>query len=130
MKRRGSLLIEVVISIVIFLVGLLALAGSLTLSLKMTVQSGEATKAEQEAVNGYNQYMLRSTIKHDVKSLNDTKLQSYFGANDVTNSSAYRQGCGTSIKIGTGAKTSEFKVYRFYTEGKKGSDIYVLQGSN
>ena len=127
MKRCGSLLIEVLISIVIFLVGLLALAGSLTLSLKMTVQSGEATKAEQEAVNDYNQYMLRSTIKHDVKSLD---LQSYFGANDVTNSSAYRQGCGTSIKIGTGAKINVFKVYRFYTEGKKGSDIYVLQGSN
>jgi len=111
MKRRGSLLIEVVISILIFLIGLVALAGSLTLSLKMIVQSGDATKQEQDVVNKYNEYTIKQVMKHNA-TLTD------YGAIQVS---------GVTFNITIGDKQiSNLKVYTFATKDKKGSDIYVV----
>ena len=118
MKRRGSLLIEVVISILIFTIGILALAGTLTMSLKMIVDSGQATKAEQEdTINKYQLYMLKRTVKHD-----GTPTDSAYGAAKLSNPST------ASIKLG--GRTIQFDVYHFVTNGKKGSDIYVTQRTN
>lgn len=113
MKRHGSMLIEIVISILVFLIGILALAGSLTLSLKMIVQSGEATKNEQQVVNNYCNYSIKRTVKHSGSPTD-------FGA--VLESSK-------SIQF-SGGQPINFYVYHFALKDKKGSDIYVVQGTN
>lgn len=118
MKHDGSLIIEVLISILIFTIGLVALAGTLTLSLKMIVDSGQATKAEQEdSINKYEAYMLKRTVKHD-----GTPTDSAYSAAKLSSPSS------TSVKVGD--RTMQFNVYHFVTSGKKGSDIYVIQGIN
>lgn len=59
MKRRASLLIEIMVAILIFTTGLIGLAGSIMLALKMVAQSEATTVAEQSAINQYERYMAK-----------------------------------------------------------------------
>lgn len=58
MRKRGALFVEVLISIVIFLVGVLILMSAMTLSLKITSNSGNTILADQDLINKVDNYMI------------------------------------------------------------------------
>lgn len=65
LKRHGSILVEVMVGILVFSIGLLALAGSMTFSLKGLITSGEHIELRQALFNNVDSYLLRRTVEHD-----------------------------------------------------------------
>lgn len=67
-KRRGSLLTETLLSLLIFSIGLLVLAQSMTFSLKGIVDSAGVISERQKIVSSADIYLLRRSIGHDNKA--------------------------------------------------------------
>ncbi len=118
MKRRASLLIEIMVAILIFTTGLIGLAGSIMLALKMVAQSEATTVAEQSAINQYERYMAKRLSKEGASA----KPGDYGGVQLSTSPISVAIGTSTSGRI-------TFDLYKFAVDNKKGSEIYVLQGS-
>lgn len=72
MKRSGSLYIEVIIAIVIFLIGVLALASSLAFSLKAVVDSRQALPSDASVENKVTQDLVSLMVSQDAAP--DVKL--------------------------------------------------------
>lgn len=113
MKSRGSILTEVMVGILIFTVGLAALAGTIMFSMKIIKQSGETTLREQEILNAAESYMAKRFYEEDGSPEPPAEAVS---------------GLGGSIKLGN--KTINYDVYRYRLTDKKGSEIYLLQRKN
>ena len=64
MKKRGSLFVEVLISILIFLVGVLILMSAMTLSIRLISDSGNTIIADQDLINKVDNYMISRLFSH------------------------------------------------------------------
>lgn len=114
MKRRGSLFAEVLVSIMVFTVGLLALGGCIIYSMKLIMASKETLQQEQDIINAYDKYMLKRVMDHD-------------GSPD----GAQPSGSGTIKLSGNGTEKSvAYDLYRYSVTDKRGSEIYVIQRDN
>ena len=58
MRRRGSFLVEAIVSMLIFTVGLLALALSLTFGARIIIDAGQNTIKEQKLANLPEEYLM------------------------------------------------------------------------
>ncbi|MCC8056499.1 hypothetical protein [Cloacibacillus sp.] len=65
-KHSGSLLVEVLISITIFIIGLLALIGAITYSVGSIVKSREDISSDMEITNMTERDAMRLTISPDI----------------------------------------------------------------
>ena len=75
MKRRGTLLVECLIAIVIFLIGVIALASSLAYSLRAVVQSRQAIASDLTVSNKTETDTMRLVLSPD-ESLTASKVGS------------------------------------------------------
>ena len=116
MRRRGSILAEVVISIMIFLIAIVALSGSILLSLRMTVDSGKVMQKEQNVMNNCDAYLLKRSLTGS-------------GAPGSSISSCDMAKTGQTLTLGEGiaGRVISYDLYKFYAADKKGSEIYVIQ---
>lgn len=117
MRRRGSILAEVVISIMIFLIAIVALSGSILLSLRMTVDSGKVMQREQNVMNDCDAYLLKRSLTGS-------------GAPGSSISSCDMAKTGQTLALGgegSGGRAITYDLYKFYAADKKGSEIYVIQ---
>lgn len=110
MIRRGSLFVEVLISIVIFLIGMMALASVMTFSLYSVTRSGMALKTDQELANKVEIYMLTRVVSHDVTP-SDT-LASLVSSKKTAN---------------IGGFYFNYSIYRYKAADKYGSRYFILQ---
>ncbi len=105
MKRRGSIFVEVVVSILLFLVGILALTSTLMYGVKLVAESRTETAKEQE---------YRNRIENEVLGVIRSSSFVPSGSPILTDA--------LTIK----GKTLDFTLYR-YEEEKKGTEIYLLK---
>lgn len=68
LRKHGSVLVEVMVGILIFSIGLLALAGSMTFSLREIAGSGEHLGMRQTLFNNVDSYLLHRSAEHDNKA--------------------------------------------------------------
>ena len=116
MRRRGSILAEVVISIMIFLIAIVALSGSILLSLRMTVDSGMVMQKEQNVMNNCDAYLLKRSLTGS-------------GAPGSAITSCDMAKTGQTLALGedSAGRVISYDLYKFYAADKKGSEIYVIQ---
>lgn len=110
MKRNGIIITEVLIAMAVFIIGVLALAASMTFTLKAVARSREQLVADKTLVNDVNTYMIGRVLSHDVSP----------SGTQVTKISS-----GQQLLIN--GRTVGFSVYRYKREGKKASSYYILQ---
>ncbi len=106
MKRHGGIFVEVIVSILLFTVGILALTGTLFYGVKMVAQSREETVKEQEYKNLVEKEIL-SIIREPSPALSGTPL--------------------AADKIIINSKEVTFTLYRYKQEGKEGTEIYLIK---
>jgi len=68
MRRRGSFLVDAIVSMLIFTVGLLALALSLTFGARIIIDAGQNTIKEQKLANLPEEYLMDRNMRIDVTS--------------------------------------------------------------
>ena len=110
MKRPGFSIIEFIIAISVFLIGVMALAMALTFDLKVVVRSKEAIQADQGLINEVNIYMIDRVISHDI---------SPSGANATLEDS------GQELLIN--GKPVKFSLYRYQRENRDSVVYNVIQ---
>jgi len=110
MKRRGVIITEVLIAMAVFIIGLLALAGSMTFTLRAVTRSREQLIEDRNLVNDVNTYMLKRVISHDVSP----------SGTQVTKLSSGQQ-------LLVNGKSINYSVYRYKREGRNPSSYYLLQ---
>ena len=66
MKRLGFSIIEFMIAILVFLIGVMALALALTFDLRVVTRSKEAIQADQNVINEVNTYLINRVISDDI----------------------------------------------------------------
>ncbi len=110
LKKQGSVLVEVMVGILIFSVGLLALAGSMTFSLRGIAASGEHLILRQTLFNNVDSYLLRRSAKHDNKAADA-------GAAFVQNGQFTISG-----------DAIPFNIYKFTQPEKDDYSLYVAEG--
>ena len=110
MRRRGSLFVEVIISMLIFLIGVLMLMSSITFTLNVIVKSGEAITADQDLINNVDSYMLARAFSHDQDP-----------------SGTYVKHLSGTHNINIDGFTVKYTVYTFTRLGKAGNSYFVLQ---
>lgn len=112
LKRHGGLLIEVIISIFIFTIGILALTSTMLYSLKIVAQSRGVTVSEQGLINNAEIDLLNMTVEHDINfSPSGTSI-----ASDII-----------LMNKNDSSKTLLFNLYRYKLDNKKGSAMYVIK---
>ena len=110
MKKTGAIFIEVLVSILLFTVGILALTATLFYGVKVVVESREETIKVQDYKNSVERDILgiiqKNTfdplgfpLPHDVLNLNKNDL----------------------------SKTMNFTLYRYKQESKEGTEMYLLK---
>lgn len=110
MKRAGSLFVEVLIAMVVFLVGLIAVASVLIFGLHSVARSCEHLKDEQSLINEVEEYMASRIFSH---------TNSPSGANTTCISA------GKSLDID--GFTVNYSIYRYILPDKPGSRYYIIQ---
>lgn len=119
MKRSGSLYIEVIVGIIIFLIGVLALASSLAFSLKAVTDSRQALPSDASVENETTQDLVTLMVSQDAapdvslhqeKQIGNTATLTFTG---LTNDSS---------------KTFAFKysLNRYKTDNPKYATTYYL----
>lgn len=115
LKKRGAIFIEVLVSILLFIVGILALTGTLFYGVKVVAESKEETIKEQDyknAVEGKALDIINDSFNNTTK-LPLAQLPSL--PNVVFN-----------LNKNDSSKTLTLKLYRYKQEGKEGTDMYLL----
>ncbi len=110
MRRCGTLLIEVLISMLVFLIGVLVLASVMILSLNVVTHSKEAVKADRDLVNKVENYMISRTVSH-VETPSGASVK-HILSNKTVNIDGF---------------TLKYSVYRYMISDKLGSSYYILQ---
>lgn len=116
MKRRGAFIVEVIIAIAVFSIGIIAIASALTFSLGAITASREAISANLGVINGINVYMTERVISHDVTL--DT-VSPDAGTSIIKISSAQQ--------LLINGKAIDYSIYRYKLDAKKSSSYYIFQ---
>ncbi|MGD9667370.1 MAG: hypothetical protein AB7U31_07950 [Synergistaceae bacterium] len=109
MKRTGAIFVEVIVSILLFTVGILALTGTLFYGVKMVTESRQETIKEQEYKNSVEKEILGIIQGSDPSP------------------------AGTSIgsdQIIINSRQLPFTLYRYEQEGKEGTEMYLIKRGN
>jgi len=109
MRKRGSLFVEVLISILVFLIGVLILMSAMTMSLKIISESENTIITDQDLINKVDSYMLSRLFSHT-----ETPLVSL--APKLLDS-----------QINIGGFNLNYSVYRYKRSGKAAGYFDVLQ---
>lgn len=105
LKRRGAIFVEVLVSILLFTVGILALAATLLYGVKVIAESREETKNEQNYKNTVENETLRLIRKPNLKP------------------------SGTSIgPISINGIPLPLTLLKYKYLDKEGTEIYLLRG--
>ena len=109
LKRTGAIFVEVIVSILLFTVGILALTGTLFYGVKMVTESRQVTIKEQEYKNSVEKEILGIIQGSDPSP------------------------AGTSIgsdQIIINSRQLPFTLYRYKQEGKEGTEMYLIKRGN
>ncbi len=109
LKRTGAIFVEVIVSILLFTVGILALTGTLFYGVKMVTESRQVTIKEQEYKNSVENEILGIIQGSDPSP------------------------AGTSIgsdQIIINSRQLPFTLYRYKQEGKEGTEMYLIKRGN
>lgn len=110
LKRTGAIFVEVIVSILLFTVGILALTGTLFYGVKMVTESRQETIKEQEYKNSVENEILGIIQGSDPSP------------------------AGTSIggpdQIIINSRQLPFTLYRYKQEGKEGTEMYLIKRGN
>jgi len=109
LKRTGAIFVEVIVSILLFTVGILALTGTLFYGVKMVTESRQETIKEQEYKNSVEKEILGIIQGSDPSP------------------------AGTSIgsdQIIINSRQLPFTLYRYKQEGKEGTEMYLIKRGN
>lgn len=109
MKRHGGIFVEVIVSILLFTVGILALTGTLFYGVKMVTESRQETINEQEYKNSVENEIL------GIIQGSDTTLSGILVRSD---------------QIIINSRQLPFTLYRYKQEGKEGTEIYLIKKEN
>ena len=109
MRRSGSILTEILVAIIIFTVGLMAVAGTIMFSMRIIMDSAQTTLREQALFNDAENFLAERILESTPGS------PAEFIKND-------------SIVIGD--KTLNYSLYRYRLNDKKGSEMYVIKREN
>ena len=105
------MLVEVMLAMLIFTVGILALSLSFTFSARVILDSGKATVREQILAGDVETYLLTRTIKHEAAaSPSGDGVTELSGGEFVIN-----------------GKKLPFKLFRYRAAGKKTAAMYVIE---
>lgn len=120
MKRSGSLYVEVIVGIIIFLIGVLALASSLAFSLKAVTDSRQALPSDASVENVTTQDLVTLMVSQDAApdvSLHQEKL--------IGNTATLTF---TGLTNNDSSKTFAFKysLNRYKTDNPKYATTYYL----
>lgn len=116
MKQRGVIIVEVLVAIGVFAVGVIAIASALAFSLGAITASRDAVAANLSVINSVNVYMAERIISHDVTM--DTAAPSA-GATISKISS------GQQILIN--GKAINYSLFRYKLDAKKSSSYYIIE---
>lgn len=109
LKRTGAIFVEVIVSILLFTVGILALTGTLFYGVKMVTESRQETIKEQEYKNSVENEILGIIQGSDP-------------------SPGYDQRRDLNIIINS--RQLPFTLYRYKQEGKEGTEMYLIKRGN
>ena len=117
LKKSGAIFVEVIVSILLFIVGILALTGTLLYGVKVIAESREETIKEQ----GYKNSVERKTLDLINDSFNNTSEPPLSQPTNPTN-------VVFKLDKNDSSKTLTLKLYRYKQEGKEGAEMYLLKG--
>jgi len=109
LKRTGAIFVEVIVSILLFTVGILALTGTLFYGVKMVTESRQETINEQEYKN---------SVENEILGI--------IQGSDTTPSGIPVR----SDQIIINSRPLPFTLYRYKQEGKEGTEMYLIKRGN
>jgi len=109
-KHQGTLFVEALIGVAIFLIGVIAVASALAFSLRAIVQSREAIASDMQIANVAEEDIMYMSISPDVYNLRGTLLKNLSVTLSDTN----------------GARTLNCKLYRYKDTDKYKTTFYIL----
>jgi len=109
LKRTGAIFVEVIVSILLFTVGILALTGTLFYGVKMVTESRQETIKEQEYKN---------SVEKEILGIIQGSDPSPAGASIG------------SDQIIINSRQLPFTLYRYKQEGKEGTEMYLIKRGN
>ncbi len=109
LKRHGAIFVEVIVSILLFTVGILALTGTLFYGVKMVTASRQETTNEQEYKNS-----VENEILGIIQGSNPSPFGTSLGPDHIIIN---------SIQL-------PFTLYRYKQEGKEGTEMYLIKRGN
>lgn len=109
LKRTGAIFVEVIVSILLFTVGILALTGTLFYGVKMVTESRQVTIKEQEYKN---------SVENEILGIIQGSDPSPAGASIG------------SDQIIINSRQLPFTLYRYKQEGKEGTEMYLIKRGN
>lgn len=120
MKRSGSILIEVVISITLFLIGIIALASSLSMSLKSIVNSRQSIGTDMYLNNLAEKDLLCLAISPDYDDLTGSVATN---KSSLANLTLVKQS-GDDSSMGN--ITVDYTLYRYKSDDVKMKTVFYL----
>ena len=114
-RKKGSMLMEVLVGLFIFTTALLPLASAMMLALRGIKESGDRIAAQQEAVNSAVHFLAERANEHD-NSASDN------GAKSVDNKILTLSGVSETF-------SKNIKIYKFTTSGDSYA-VYTAEVEN
>lgn len=112
--RRGLLVVELMVAMVIFTVGLLSVTLSLTYGVRLIKESGDTTTAEQTIVNSFEKHLMDRILNGDSAAA---------PAGDGVTQLSDR-----TIEIN--GKNIRLNCYRYKPDKKRAAPLYIVERSN
>lgn len=115
-RKRGTTLVEILIAVLVFSLGIGTIAAAMTYGLQTILNSKKTLVTDQKVLNTSEEYLMRRVIKHNVSP---TNLVLEGGEITKINSAVpkFFKVCG---------KQMNFEIYRFQMKDKS-DPIYVLE---
>lgn len=119
-KHSGSLLVEILISITIFIIGLLALIGAITYSVGSIVKSREDISGDMEITNMTERDAMQLTISPDIGAIELSGTPSGTVAATLAPQSGDKDQEKISLQCG-------LYLYEYKTGKRRGTVFYLLK---
>lgn len=121
MKRQGFTLVEVLIAVLLFLVGIFAVLSSITFSLSSVLSSREALKGDMEVSNNVEDDFMMLILQPDDFASSNKGVRK--GSFSVSLSPA----SGDSDTAPNPAVTASGGIYLYKADNKKKTSFYLLK---
>ena len=121
-KHTGSLLVEVLISITIFIIGLMALIGAITYSVGSIMKSREDISGDMEITNMTERDAMRLTISPDIDATDLLGKDNGTVAVTLAPQSGDKDSNNQEIPL-----TCRLCLYEYESGKRRGTAFYLLQ---